>query len=473
MKGSELGWAQLALSSEGLAPAPPSEIRERCANLLELFIQASRYTQEGVATFVVSLDVPEEDLATYRGYHPQDYLDAAGALEWLRKRGVDNETKFAVAFAIGQLALAIPLLDEWRRERLFDIGATRHWLQVGSNRPDRRFPALCRFLSAQPDAVLEQIGSGGVVAAVRTCRGVAVDGQQLSFSGHVEPPLSSEFMLHLAKTIFGDLVLDFSIEAEARLELLKRWRIPALSLPGLAPTLMSVVLTPTTSVKGPFHLYPRIDELHGYPLVHVLYNNTSEPLPGVELLEGGEQWLRPREAALWFVSPDGRGRACHLRPDALREWVEHLDQDTTVSLRDGFSNFGLPTGEPRLSKRRHILLVQNQTPGQILTVLSHVGLEPGVEEVLVAVFQSDWPDVAYVLLRSPSGSPVVVVPTALITARRMIEELHGATGKVRFHFVGSAEMMRSWPTTVDIMRVLSDFEGRDWQQWILPTDLLI
>lgn len=468
LKSTQLGWSQLALSIHALDPAPQGKLRRRCGRLLELSVSACRFTHEAVATFLPSLDLDATALAGYRARHPQDYLDAADALEWLRARPIPGEAKQQLAFAAGTLALAVLDLDGWRRERLHEVGKAELWFGVPAHRPDRRFPALCRALAALPDPDLAAVAGGGVHDVLQACQHVAVDGHRLSFAGMMGASPSVDWMKELAVSLFGPLARDPSLAVWERRQLAERWEQPVLSLPGLTPTLMSVSLTSTTSTNGRIDLNPPVAELRGYPLVMVLHNAFDEPVPGVEPVRGDPLILQPGDSALWFVTPDGGGRACHLSPGWFREWLDATGDDVTLCVKDGAYFFGVPIGEPRLKRCRHVVLIQHRTPQQLVIELAVLGLDERRGLVFMTRFDSDYEDVAYLLLRPESGSPVVILPTARVTAVRVQEALLQETGDVKFvsvpppEFLTSAEMLR------DVTRVLTQFEARPWPPELLP-----
>jgi hypothetical protein len=162
------------------------------------------------------------------------------------------------------------------------------------------------------------------------------------------------------------------------------------------------------------------------------------------------------------VSPTRGGRACHLSAGRLREWLDDLADGTTVSIRDGGFFFGVPIGEPRLRGRRHVVLVQNRVPFGMVAELPVVGLDEERSDVTMTVLVSDHPEVSYLLLRPSAPWPVVIVPTAAVTAERMMDALEASGGDVRFARAEPPEFFLSHAVTTDVIRVITDFEGNPW-----------
>jgi hypothetical protein len=198
----------------------------------------------------------------------------------------------------------------------------------------------------------------------------------------------------------------------------------------------------------------------------VQHNSFDTPVPGVHGVGERPHPLREGEAALWLVSPTRDDRACHLSPGRFREWLDDLADETTVCIRDGGFFFGVPIGEPRLRRRRHVVLVQNRVPSGLVVELPVVGLDEERSDVTMTVLVSDRPEITYLLLRPSAPWPVVIVPTAAVTAERMVDVLTAGGGDIRFSQVEPPEFFLSHAVTKDVIRVLTDFEGNPW-----PPDL--
>jgi hypothetical protein len=462
LKTSSLGWAQLLLSPFALDPFPPGAVRDRCGRLLGITIDASRYTQEAVATFLPEQGLDAAALAGYRRRHTQDYLDAAEVLEWLPSRSLGEDVARDLAFATGALALDVPVLDDWRSEGLHDPEAAARWFDVPGNRPDRRFPALCRALAGSSDRELRRAAEHGAAGVARHCAHVLVDGRPLRHGLLPDGVPNPGWLQQLAENLLRPILHDPALSMSDRQEVEEGIRQPWMFL-NLQPTLMSVLLTFTTSTSGRIDVDPPTSELHGYPLVHVLHNAFSEPVPGVEPVGAPAMLLREGESALWFVSPAGGNRACHLSPGYLREWLDQLSEDTTVCVRDGGYFFGVPIGEPRLKRRRHVVLIQHRTPQQLVNELPVMGLDENRGPVLMTLLDSDYPDVDYLLLRPRSGNPVVMLPTTRVTAQRTIAALTAEGGEIGFTLVDPPTFFGDPRQGLDVLRVLTDFEAREWR----------
>lgn len=469
LKSTQLGWVLLALSVSALDPYPPGPLRDRCERLLGAGILASRYTQEAVATFLPSLTVEDTEREAYRARHPREYLAAADALEWLRARELPLEAKQKLVLAIGKLALSVPVLDVWRSRRLHRPERAEHWFHTPHNRPDRRFPALCRALAEQGDEALLSMARGEPADAAALCGHVRVGERPLRYGWLPADAPSPDWLAELVHEVIGPLAADPSLPPQERDLLTTAWEHPAANMPGLQPTMMSVLLTTTTSSHGLIEVDPPTDELHGYPLVEVEHNALPLPVPGVEPLGTDPMWLREGDTALWFISPWKDNRACHLSPPWLREWLDELDDDTTLCVRDGADLAGILLGDPRLAKRRRVVLLQHRTPHRALFVeLPVMGLDEKRGPVTMTVAHSELEGVAYLMLRPESSSPVVIVPTARVTAERAALALLEQRGGIRFELVDLQAFLDSAAMTRDVMRVLHHFEAKPWPEILEP-----
>ncbi|AZM92626.1 hypothetical protein [Streptomyces sp. W1SF4] len=470
LRTTPLGWTQLVLSPSAMDPYQPGPLRDRCARLLAATVQASRFTQEAVATFLPGLDVAPAGMEAYRARHPQPYLDAADALEWLRTRDLPPQARERLALALGQLALAVPVLEAWQPQRLHRPQRAEQWFRDPRNRPDRRFPVLCRALRELPDGDLLRAARGGADATARLLAHVRVDGEPLAYGRLPDDLPTSEWLDGLVENVIGPLLADTTLPQDDRDVLAGVWALPALTMPGLHPALLSVVLTQTTSTNGRIDLDPPTDELHGYPLVEVLHNALPVRVPGVEPVGREPMWLDEGDTALWFISPWQDQRACHLSPSWLHEWLAELDDDTTLCLRDGGDLAGVLTGDRRLAARRRVVLLQHRTPHQALLVeLPVLGLDEERGPVTMMVAHSELDGVAYLMLRPESSSPVLIVPTARVTAERAARELVERRDEVRFRLVTDPEdFYTSRGMLRDVLRVLHNFEARPWPDTLRP-----
>ncbi|SFP74539.1 hypothetical protein SAMN05660464_4074 [Geodermatophilus dictyosporus] len=467
LKSTHLGLVQLALSGEGLDPAPAGQVRDRCARLLDDLIEASRFTHEAVATFASSIGVPERELPAYWSRHPKDYQDAAHVIEWLRARPVADDDKINIALTLGQLALAVSILDDWSPLHLRDVDAMERWLNAPQNRPDRRFPALSRFFAAQEDDILRSVSKSGTNFAASISSQVPLGGQSISYRGLVEPVTGQPLFRDIASHIIKDLAVDPSLPRTDRDRLTREWEQRS-QLLNMAPTKLGVILGSTTSTAGQVAYYPPVSVLPAHPLVHVQNNCSTAPIPGIEPVGKKPRYLPPGDSALWFMDSSGGRSAVHVSPGALRSWLEGLSEDTTVCVRDGGSFLGTAIGEPRLRKRRHVVLVQNRTPAQVAIEVSALGLDATRGVVLVAHVASELKDVSYVLLRPQADAVVVILPTAYISALEFCRTVTESTVGARFAPRGVADFFPTQRARVDVRRVIDTFEGRHWDTELLP-----
>ncbi|MFJ8162420.1 hypothetical protein ACIRBY_16005 [Streptomyces sp. NPDC096136] len=465
LRTTPLGWLQLVLSPSAMEPYEPGALRDRCARLLAATVEASRFTHEAVATFLPALEVEPAAMAAYRARHPQSYLDAADALEWLRTRDLPDASRERLALVLGELALAVPVLEAWQPQRLHRPKRAERWLRVPGNRPDRRFPALCRALEALPDADLRRAADAGPEETARLLAHVRLDGAPLAYGRLPADVATPAWVAGLVDRVIGPLLADTGLPQHERDALCGLWAVPELGMPGLHPALMSVVLTQTTSTHGRIDLDPPTDELHGYPLVEVLHNALPVRVPGVEPVGTEPMWLGEGDTALWFISPWQEQRACHLSPTWLHEWLGELDEGTTLCMRDGGGDLaGLLTGDRALAARRRVVLLQHRTPHSALLVeLPVLGLDGERGPVTMTVAHSELDGVAYLMLRPESSSPVLIVPTARVTAERAARVLAERRDQVRFRLVTAPEEFYTSPAMLrDVMRVLHNFEARPW-----------
>ncbi|MFD7838854.1 hypothetical protein [Streptomyces sp. NPDC059761] len=471
LRTTPLGWTQLVLSPSAMEPYQPGALRDRCARLLAATIQASRFTHEAVATFLPGLAVEPAAMAGYRARHPQPYLDAADALEWLRTRDLPPASREKLALTLGKLALAVPVLERWQPQRLHRPRRAERWLRVPRNRPDRRFPALCRALKQLPDEDLRHAADASPEETAGLLSHVRLDAEPLEYGSLPADIATPAWVEGLVENVIGPLLCETTLPQHDRDTLAGLWAMPVLNMPGLHPALLSVVLTPTTATHGRMDLNPPTDELHGYPLVDVLHNALPVPVPGMEPVGAEPVWLHTGDTALWFTSPWQEQRACHLSPFWFQEWLGELDQGTTLCVRDGGGDLaGVLTGDHRLAARRRVVLLQHRTPHRALLVeLPVLGLDAERGPVTMMLAHSDLDGVAYLLLRPESSSPVLIVPTARVTAERAARALLKRRDEVRFRLVTAPEdFYTSHAMVRDVMRVLHNFEAKPWPDTLRP-----
>src|SRR3954452_8304634 len=101
VRNTVLGWVLNTLATFGLHPWHVGDVRERCYALLTTITSATRWTQEGVATFLAGLQVVQDEYAMYQSRQPKMYLRAGSVLEWLRLRNLDVQAKADIAMMLG------------------------------------------------------------------------------------------------------------------------------------------------------------------------------------------------------------------------------------------------------------------------------------------------------------------------------------------------------------------------------------
>jgi hypothetical protein len=468
LKVTQAGLVQMALDFAGTDPWPEGALRRRCAALLGLSLDATRYTHEGCATFVPGVGRTGAELARYTAQHPADYLAAANSLEWLRGRAVDDDLKRGCAFALAVAALSVPVLDRWREAQLDDLDAAARFWSDPTLRPDRRFPVFCEHLRAISANDVEALVAGGV----EQLRGVRLGGREMPVAPLDPDTWTGSGLLTVFRSIFGRLLDEVPLSADERDSLESAMNAPWLALNAGGSPEMAVLLKNTRPVTGGMAVDPPLEALDGYPLVRVLHNTGAGALPGLEPI-GDRPWLLgPGDAALWLTAPARPPRACQLSSGVFRAYLARLPEDTTLAVQDGTYYFGAGTGEPLLLTRRHVVWVENRTPRAIADTVAAAGLDAKRGPVLITNAISDIPGVSYLLLRPASRPfPLVIVPTSSAAAMLTKDYLIADPGPVRFRFLTSPEEFfgaSGRRVLVDFGRVVHDFEGRPWGDELMP-----
>jgi hypothetical protein len=473
LKNTQVGLAQRALGFVALEPWPDGPLRRHCAELLALSLDASRYTHEACATFVPGIGRTGSELERYRAQYPADYLAAAGQLDWLHARELDDDVKQACAYTVAAVALAVPVLEDWQGARLHDADAAARFWSNPTRRPDRRFPVLCDRLRTIPTADLHAVVEGGVSAMVELLGNVRIGGRSMPITPFDPDTWTPSGLSSLFRRVNGRWLSEMPLSPSERNDLQFALEKPWLAL-NTTPTDMAVLMTPTRAVDGSFADNPPVEILDGYAFVKVVYNTGEGLIPGIEPI-GKPPWrLSPGDAALWLSSPGRMPRACHLRANAFRTFLERLSDDTTLAVHDGAYFFGLDIGEPRLLARRHIVLVQNRTPRAVADVVATTGLDQQGGPVLVTHALSDIPGVSYLLLRPVSRPfPLVIVPTGTGTAMLTKDYLMAEGGSINIQFVATPEEFFGTDgdlVFIDLDRVIHEFEGTPWEAELMPRD---
>jgi hypothetical protein len=444
-------------------PRLDGPLRRRCAKLLELSLNACRYTHEACATFVPGTGRTGPELKRYRAQYPADYLAAAGQLDWLQTSAVPDDVKKACAYAAAIAALRVPVVEDWQRARLYDTDAAARFWSDPTQRPDRRFPVLCERLRSMPPADLRAIAAGGDGAAVELLGDVQIGGRAVPVTPFDPGTWTPSGMSSFFRQIYGRWLSEMPLTAPERTVLESALEKPWTIL-NTVPTEEAVIVKTTSISDGRVADNPPVEILDGYAFVKVLHNTSDYAMPGIEPI-GEPTWrLSPGDAAVYLSSPGRMPRACHLRADAFRAFLERLSDDTTVSVQDAGYFFGTEIGEPRLLARRHVVLVENRTPRILVDTVAPMGLDRQHGPVLVSNALSEIPGVSYLLLRPASRPfPLVILPTATRTAILMKDYLIADSSSVNFQFISDPVEFfgaSGGRVFIDLERVILQIEAR-------------
>ena len=465
MLGTQLGWVERVLSTPALPPFPDGRLQQTTGALLALGTRSSWLTHEGTASFLPSLIHEGEALDRYWSLHRPDYIDAARPLEWLRARPMDRNAIERLVLNAAQVALSLPIADDWSEHQLSDVSALHAYLSDPRYNPDARYYVLLGFLSQLPDDELRALSEMKLDETVRAIEYYSGSNRTPPFAVLPDPP-GEAWIASLAERMAAALRTSASSDGEHQyLDSLRDDPLLAIQLP--APTMLSVVITETGASSGEIarDVDPPMDKLLGYKHVRMLHNMYDLDVPGVEPMRAEPMMLRPGDTAVWAESPGMPNRAAHLSPAGLRAYLDVLPADVTVCVRDGAYLFGVAAGEDQLRRRRHVVLVQHQTPFQLALQLGVTGLDAS-GAMVATVMDSDNTDVRYVLIRPATGqNPIVILPTAPITVERLYAfwARDDATAKVtpidppQFLDVPDPKA-----AVVDVTRVLATFERVPW-----------
>lgn len=457
MHNTELGWVLNILATFGLHPWPAGDTRERCYALLNVLTTATRWTQEGLATFLAGLGIVDDEYKAYRGRQPAMYLRAASELDWLRLRGLDVPAQVDVAIMLARLASGPPLLECWARDRLTDVHNAEAWFGEALNRPDSRFPAVCRALSTLPDAELVHVAADDEAARVTTARLVRVADVEPEF--RLLPATRLDDVMSIVRAVTAPLIDDPTLPAGERHRLAEATRIPQLAVRGLASFRMAILMTRTRGAVGQRLRDPGATDLVGYDLATVQYNASFDVEPGLTPSGGDPIPLLPREAVCYFDGPGRPPLAATFGAFEFRDWLDALDNSVTLAVLDtSYLTLGMPVPAlPELAERRHVVLVVGRTPHDL--VLDVCASYDSHATVLITVNASDLIGVSYVMLRlDDAPSPVILLPTVAEAARETVATLTGQQGP-RFRLVAPEDFFPYRESVNDVLRVIADFEG--------------
>jgi hypothetical protein len=425
IRNTELGWVLNTLATFGLHPWPARDTRERCYALLNVLTNATRWTEEGLATFLTGLSVEDGEYPRYRGRQPAMYLRAASELDWLRQRGLDAQAQADVAIMLASLASGPPVLERWGRDRLTDVRRAQAWFDEPVNRPDARFPAVCRALAVLGDAELVHLAADAEAAQAAAGRLVRLAGVGPAFR-LLPHDTRLEDVMRIVRAVTAPLLDDPTLPADERHRLAEAVRVPQLAVRGLASSRMAILMTRTRGAVGRHLRDPGPRDLMGYDLATVQDNASFDVEPGLTPSGADPVPLLPREAVCYFSGPGRPPLAATFSAFAFLDWLDALDDSVTLAVLDtSYLTLGMPVPAlPALAGRRHVVLVGGRTPHDL--VLDVAASYDERATVLVTVNASDLVGVSYVMLRRDGApSPVILLPTVAETARETVATLTG------------------------------------------------
>jgi hypothetical protein len=463
IRDTALGWLLNVLSTFGLHPWPAGDVRDRCHALLSVVAHATQWTHEGLATFLAGVALEDDAYAQYRSRQPSMYLRASAVLDGLRGRDLSVLQKANLALTLAALASGVPVLERWEADGLTDVDRARAWFSEAVNRPDARFPALCRTLTDLTDAQLVDLAAQPYAPAAEVMGPlVQLDGAVPEFRLMPEHT-GLDDILAIARTVTAPLLDDPTLSERARGQLAHAMESPALALQGLAPPDLSILMTRTRGDVGRYVRDPAHDDLVGYEMVRVQYNVSFDVEPGLTPSGAEPLPLLPREAVCYFSAPGREPLAATFSAFEFLDWLDALDGSLTLSVHDtSYLTLGGTPPHPLAAfvERRHVVFVVGRTPHAL--VLDVSASCPSGVRMLVTVNASDIVGVSYVMLRrEDQGSPVIIMPTVADSARAMVNLLGSTGGGQQFPLVPPEQFFPSRESVIDFTRVIADFEGRD------------
>jgi hypothetical protein len=453
--------ALLALIAENTRPPVPAELDlGRARRLLDRGIQACYTVQEACATMAAAIMIPRTDRSEYWVRLPSAYREMAAALHWIESLDLGDAEQMRLVEVIGRLALSVPVLAEWSPGNLSDPARWRAYLRDPERNPDARFRQLAEVLARTPP---------GEIA-----RELAADRPEERFAERwLTRADDARAMLEQlgARASWDSWIARLGTEIGSSLDLGRapmpghRESYPVLPLPSRAVEL-KFMLTHTVWPSG-FTETPVMAELLRYRLAILVFNVLGVDAPGFRLPDG-RTVIAPDGMSIELKSPGGSGMACNLTAAQKLEYLNQVDDDTTLVVsRNGYDlarGDVLGAQRPILFGRPHIVTMDVVPPGEIISSILSGGLG-GSRRFLWSQAPSRHRGAAYLLLRPADAPyPIVVCPVPGPTALAVSKALE-APWATRL-----AEHVPDWsdlpgddlPGQVHVIRWMNTFEVTPW-----------
>jgi len=412
LAGTTFGTLLALLAGNTRPPVSTALDLRRARRLLDRGIQACYTAQEACATMAAAIMIPRADRGKYWERLPPAYREMAAALHWIQSLDLGVADQMMLVEVIGRVALNVPVLAEWSAENLSDPARWSAYLGDPARHPDARFRRLAEGLARTPP---------GEIA-----RELAADQREERLADRwLTRADDARIMYDQLDTRRGwdSWIAALGTEIGASLDVGRapmsgqRESYPVLPLPSRAVEL-KFMLTHTVWPSG-FTETPVMTELLRYRLAILVFNVLGVDVPGFRLREGRAD-IEPDGVSIELKSPGGTGIACNLTAAQKLEYLNQVDDDTTLVV--SCNGYDLARGDvlgaqrPILFGRPHIVTMDVLPPGEIISSILSGGLG-GSRRFLWTQAPSRHRGAAYLLLRPADAPyPIVVCPVPGPTA---------------------------------------------------------
>jgi hypothetical protein len=472
---SQYGTAQLALSAFNSPPWPPGLMARDSLRVLANLVDASRRTQEACATLVPAAQIPSQRRGDYWAQVPAPYRDLVADLRRIVDLDLPQDIAKRLLLALGQYALGYPP----PLATLLDPRATRQHLRVPQHHPDVRFERAAAAIRDLAVSELETLATAPDSSAAIAQRAGLNDPE---FADFTATPPHPDWIRVWQERIWG---LVCAWRQDSRLTENERAFLPdspeacLLLLPTPTPTVLKAGLTNTVSAKMRRLAQPAMDDLTRYPLVFLRYNCGPGMVPAFDAVDAvNAPQLGPEECSLWLHSPtEAAAAGVVLTTTGLVDYLAAVPETVTVCVSDLsylFSRGDVIYSRPILAGRRHLVVLQHQSLGALLSGPLLAGGLAGETHLTVTVWDGKTPGVGYLLIRpSVARFPVVVAPAPWPTAalaNNHIEQFHDS---LTWDLVrGDRFLEEDVLGQADLLRYCMWFENQPWPEpfgWTSPT----
>jgi hypothetical protein len=451
----------LALIAENTRPPVPAELDlRRARRLLDRGIQACYTVQEACATTAAAIMIPRADRSEYWERLPPAYREMAAALRWIESLDLGDDDQMGLVEVIGRVALNVPVLAEWSPGNLSDPARWTAYLRDPARNPDARFRRLAEALaSTPPGEVVRELAADRPQQRFAERWLTRADDARVMYSQLDARPSWDSWIATLGTEIGSSLDAGRAPMPGHR----ETYRV--LPQPSRAVAL-KFMLTHTVWPSG-FTETPDLTELLRYRLAILVFNVLGVDAPSFRLPDH-RSVIQPDGMSIELKSPGGSGIACNLTAAQKLEYLNQVDDDTTLVVsRNGYD---LARGDvqgaqhPILFGRPHIVTMDVVPPGEIISSVLSGGLG-GSRRFLWSQAPSRHRGAAYLLLRPADAPyPVVVCPVPEPTALEVGEAL-AAPWATRL-----AEHVSDWSDLpgddlagqVHVIRWMNTFELTPW-----------